>query len=582
MTRGLARCAALAASCLLAACGTVPGSWTASVPTSGPIAEGQQVGIDREDQFIRVIARGPQDGMTPMQVVEGFLEASASFDGNQSVARQYLTAEAARRWDPSLGVAVHEGDAVLSSAGSAVTLRAVQAGTIDREGTYAVAEDGTDLVERFSLVRDGGQWRIDELPQGLVLSSADVDRAYRALNVYFFDPTFGTLVPDARMVPVLGSGAATTLMRMLLDGPSAWLAPAVRTAFPPGVGLGLATVPIEGGIARVDLDAAARAADDTVRQAMSQQIVWTLRQVPDVQSIEITAGRIPLDVPGVQSPQPRDAWPAVDPGGLRAGAAGYVLDPGVVELDPRPQVAGSEPADIPLALSGPPGSEAPELASLAVARDLDELAGVDVEGTLWRGPLEQGGRLVPVVPSCGCERLAFDRSGDVWTVVDGVGLVAYDEIGTGTRVQVLGLPAGSALVRAVPSRDGTRAALIVASDAGRTLLLGRIVRATPGAEARVTAPIRVEATLDDVLDVAWSGAGSLAVLAVVTGSAVQAYDVDLARGTVAALDGPGDPRAIAAAPGLPGLVSSADGSVYEFRGGDWLVRTEGTAPAYPS
>ena len=572
----------MAVALLVSGCSAVPGSWTATVPTAGPIAEGQQVGIDREDQFIRVIARGPQDGMSPMQIVEGFLQASASFDGNQSVARQFLTADASRRWDPSLGVVAYEGDAVLSSAGSAVTLRAVQAGSIDREGTYSVAEDGTDLVERFALVRDGGQWRIDELPQGLVLSSADVDRAYRALNVYFFDPSYGTLVPDARMVPVLGSGAATTLMRMLLGGPSGWLAPAVRTAFPPGLTLGLEAVPIEGGVARVDLGVLARSADDTVRQAMSQQIVWTLRQVPDVQSIEITAGRLPLDVPGVASPQPRDAWPSVDPGGVRPGAAGFVLTPGVVELDPRPQVAGSEPADTPLALTGPPGSEPPSLASIAVARDLDELAGVDAAGTLWRGPLEQGGRLVPLVPDCGCEHPAFDRSGDIWTVADGVGLVAFDETGTGTRVQVLGLPAGSSLVRAVPSRDGTRVALIVTQESGRTLLLARIVRTTPGAEARVTAPIRVEATLDDVIDVAWSGAGSLAVLAVVTGSALQAYDVDLARGTVAALDGPGDALTISAAPGLPGLVASADGTVYEFRGGDWLARIEGTAPTYPS
>ena len=60
----------------------------ASIPTSGPIEQGQLVGVDAEDQFIRVIARPPRAGMTPVELVQGFLEASASFDGNHAVARR--------------------------------------------------------------------------------------------------------------------------------------------------------------------------------------------------------------------------------------------------------------------------------------------------------------------------------------------------------------------------------------------------------------------------------------------------------------------------------------------------------------
>ena len=41
----------------------------------------------------------------------------------------------------------------------------------------------------------------------------------------------------------------------------------------------------------------------------------TLRQLPDVQAVEITAAGQPLLVPGVPSPQPRDAWADVDPNG---------------------------------------------------------------------------------------------------------------------------------------------------------------------------------------------------------------------------------------------------------------------------
>lgn len=567
--------AGLAVVLVLSACAELPGSWTATVPTAGPIAEGDQVGLDRDGQFIRVIARGPQDGMTPMQIVEGFLEASASFDGDQAVARQFLTTEASRRWNPALGVAVVESEPVLSGAGAAITVQAVSAGAIDRAGTYSVAEDGTDLTARFDLVREAGQWRIADLPQGLILSSADVERAYRPLNIYFFDPSYTTLVPDSRLVPVLGSGAATSLVRMLLEGPSSWLAPAVRTAFPPGTALGVDAVPIEAGVAQVDLTTQAREADDATRQSMSAQLVWTLRQVPDVRAIAITTRLVPFDVPGVASPQPRDAWPEADPGGLLPGSTAHVvLGEGLVRLGAA--------SDVAVPLSSADGGPGPRLIELAVSRTMDDIAGIDARGTLWRGPLRPGSPMVPLVPDCACTSPVFDRSGDVWTVVNGSGAVAFDETGLPTRIQVTGLPEGSQVAGIVPSRDGTRAALLVQSEAGTTLLLGRIVRTTTTSEARVSSPIRVESTLDEVLDVAWAGADSLAVLGIVTGSAPQAYDVDLARGLVIPIGAPDAPVSIAAAPGLPGLLSSADGTVSELRAGAWLPRITGTAPAYPS
>ncbi|MSV52848.1 MAG: hypothetical protein F2898_02735, partial [Actinobacteria bacterium] len=126
------RCAIfLAATMLLTGCGSLPGSLTAQVPTSGPIQQGAQVNLDRKDQFIRVIARSPRDGMTPTQIVQGFLDASASFDGDHAVAREYLTGSANSRWLPRLQVSVYDGAAVITSSGNSVTLTASQTGRID-------------------------------------------------------------------------------------------------------------------------------------------------------------------------------------------------------------------------------------------------------------------------------------------------------------------------------------------------------------------------------------------------------------------------------------------------------------------
>jgi len=162
---------------LLAGCGNVPQAFTAQVPTSGPIQQGEQVGGSSADQFIRVIARPPRPGMSAPEIVQGFLDASASFDGDHAVAREYLTDEASLRWDPSVGVVVYEGVPALTESGPSVQFSATQAGTIEEGGRYQVVDPGTEALATFRLVETDEGLRIDGLPNGLLLSQTDVDRA---------------------------------------------------------------------------------------------------------------------------------------------------------------------------------------------------------------------------------------------------------------------------------------------------------------------------------------------------------------------------------------------------------------------
>ncbi len=171
---------AVTVSLVLVGCSNVPDFSVAQVPTTGPIEQGPQVGSSADGQFIRVIARPPRPGMTRTQVVQGFLDASASFDGDHVVARQFLTNQASSDWDPGAGVAVYEGVPALNQAPARVSMRAVQAGEILSNGRYEVSAPGTELVKRFELTRVDGEWRISQVPQGLVLSNADIDRAFRA------------------------------------------------------------------------------------------------------------------------------------------------------------------------------------------------------------------------------------------------------------------------------------------------------------------------------------------------------------------------------------------------------------------
>lgn len=178
--------------------------------------------------------------------------------------------------------------------------------------------------------------------------------------------------------------------------------------------------------------------------------------------------------------------------------------------------------------------------------------------------------------------LAFDGSTDVWVVDADNGLIAVSPDGTSKPINVEGLTGRAELRAAVPSRDGTRAALVVRRGPRTEVLLARVDRSTLSPSGvRVEAPVRVESRLAEVVDVAWSGADALTVLASESAGSLQVFEIDLARGTVIAVGSPEAPVNVGAAPGLRTLVGAADGLVYELDAAVWSERVRGSAPTYP-
>jgi hypothetical protein len=563
---------------LLTGCGMAPGSFVAQVPTAGPIEQGQLVSNPSANQFIRVIARPPRDGMSPTEIVQGFLESSASFDNNHAVARSYLTPEAAQEWDPSSGVVVYDGVPTLVEAGAAVLFSTTLNGRISNIGRYTVEDPGTQLQQSFFLSQRDGQWRINLAPTGLLLSNFDVNRAYRSFPLYFFNPSFQTLVPDARLIPVIGPALGTTLIQRLIDGPNQWLFPVVRTGFPAGVELAVDAVPIENGIARVNLNASVALANDAARVALSQQIVWTLRQLPEVQFVEISVNGTPLSVPGTASPQSRDAWPEVNPNGMPSDAVGYAsTEIGVVRL----AVSGNIP------VPGEFGRPADSLTKLAVSNNGRRAIASTSNGDLLWGSLVIGSTFESDTPSpdslAGVQSIAFDGDTTVWIVSESGSAQTLLPTGETFEIQIQGLAQGDFVQSITPSRDGTRAAIIVFTEAGSELLLAQVDRPSPANVTRIQLlnPIRIESKLSAVTALAWSSANTIAVIGAETAGTLQIYEIDVGRGEVQAQGSPADPVSIAAAPGLPTLVTSADGSIYENSSQSWIVRIQGSAAAYP-
>ncbi len=565
---------ALASLLALTGCASAPTSFIAQVPTTGPIEQGQLISNTSADQFIRVIARPPQPGMTPSEIVQGFLDASASFDGDHAVARTYLTSDAAQTWSPSSGVTVYDGLPSLVEAGAAVLMSSALNGRISGIGRFTVEMPGAEVKTSFFLTQRGGEWRISQPPAGLLLSSVDVNRAYRSYSVYFFNPSFDTLVPDPRLIPVIGPGLATNLIQRLIEGPNNWLEPAVRTGFPDGVGLAVDAVTIEAGIARVNLNQSVQLANDEARVAISQQIVWTLRQLPEVVGVEILSGGAPLSVPGASNPQPRDSWPAVDPSGLSPSASGYVVTAsGVLRLTP----------DGNFAVPGALGIEDPGVNKMAVSQDGSQFTFLNSAGEMFQSRAIIGSGINPRIEGTGAQSIAYDGPDTLW-FVDSLGRVfAMAPGGEVFPIEVVGLEDTERIRGVYPSRDGTRAILVVDRAVGSNLLMARVTRPSAANITSIVlqAPIRIESKLTEAIDVAWSSSNAITAIGSESAGALQVYEIDLSRGEVLAQGSPEDPVGVAAAPRLPTLVESADGSVYENSTGIWIVRIAGRAPSYP-
>lgn len=563
----------------------------ASVPDSGPV---RRVGTTSsssavEDSVIEqpevlLLPPEPVPGLSPEEVLRGFLAASAASDRDHGLAREYLTGEASAEWDDDAGVVVHDPGQVRIECRSdddedrdcaepdGLVLTGRQQASISEDGAWSV-ESGT-FSDVIGVERVDGEWRLSSVPDGVRLTPADVARTYRPVEVSFLGPAREQLVADRVFLPVVSRPLPQLLVETLLRGPTSRLAGAVRTAVPDGTRLrGLR---LEGGVVQVDLTAPAAAADGPARQALSAQLVSTLRQVPDVTGLRLLVEGEPFDVPEGESPQPMDGWPQFDPRGERVHGPGLVVAADGV----RPLLAGGE--------AGLGAVIGPVLVEPAIDLELTRLAGLRPvrEG---RQELVTGRRASPTAlsvratapgfapPSWGGGRYGVwtarrDRPGELLLVPD-----------RGDALAVPLPPRASGTVRQVRvSRDDVRVAVVVGEEGDARLLVG-VLRPDPARPGRVALERleEVAPALSDVRDVDWSDGLALTVLAR-SGGAPAAWTVQSDGSVVAPLPASGlsaAPTALASAPDAPLLVQSGS-EVWEVVDGVARRPVPGTDPFY--
>ncbi|MBO3083886.1 LpqB family beta-propeller domain-containing protein [Cellulomonas fengjieae] len=524
-----------------------------AIPTSGSVEQGDTEVSEPSD--IDVLAEGPQSGDTPAEIVDGFLAAGAAgFTDNFVTAREYLAGETKASWNPSAGVVVSGPvEPAPASTQTEITIDVPVLARVDQDGVYAEAPlDGRESVTFGMVQDDAGEWRIATTPDGLILQQEDFSRSYRSAALYFLSPDETFLVPEERWFPE--KNLSTSIVRELLDGPSAWLQDAVVTAVPDGVELTPAAVPVDDGVAEVRLEPAL-AVTRADRDLLLAQIDASLRPVAGIGSVQVFADDVPLE--GAAELEGGSAPPSnvefVQDGRIVALVDGEPEPvPGIEPLDgldPR-SPASNEDGSVRVMLSGPatlttvPTAEAPAQ-------------------TLLTGP-------ALVAPS-------VDRFGWAWTAQPGTGLLAARVDAEPVRVTADWLEGRS--VRAVRvARDGVRIAVVSTGADGVQLDVAAITRDESGAPQQLGEPVRAGASLADATSVVWSEELLLGVVGTSVGEAA-VHLVPVA----------GPTRPLPEVAGLADLagssviyVSTTDGGLRRLVGSTWAQVSAVAGASYPT
>jgi hypothetical protein len=299
-----------------------------SMPSGGPVQSYVVTqGTDAQSQqFMQLQPQQPGANWSPLQVVQGFLTASPSFNAYRSVVNQYLTPYEQKHWKPDWSAEVYRSGPTpepptylpnsAHPASAVVDIDGSPQATLKGIGGYSVStsSQGAGSGYSFKLQKVGSQWRIASAPSDLLLTSDSFEHDYQLTNLYFFDPTHSFLVPDPVYVPLGASPQELMngLVGDLIEQPKDWLAGgATTTAFPAGTGNG--GVVLNGATATVDLKGAVTRADSATLTEVSAQLWSTLDSTTGQGGQQVKAVEVLLNGKPWFPPGSKDGNPVVRP-----------------------------------------------------------------------------------------------------------------------------------------------------------------------------------------------------------------------------------------------------------------------------
>ena len=545
-------------SLALVACG--------NIPKNSSIQEGSILGSVPEGSIVRVIASAPQNGMTPEEIVSGFLNASASSENDFKIARQYLIPELRDIWQPAEQIQVYEGQGRLNSTQSnSVTFVAPLNSVIDGKSRITLSEPDSQLVQEFKLKKVENEWRINLDFKGLLISRADLNRSFTTFPLWFPDSSLKTLTPDVVVLPRSTTGNATRLMQLLLAGPGENLTGAVRSAFPVGTTLAINSVPVTNGLATVSLNETVLSAEPYLREVLSAQIVKTLSKIPEIRTVRINVGSQSLIVPNTPIRQSTTLWEKFSPDSNREADALAIQNGKIFKIN-------SESIS---AITDNYFNSGRWFAATA-NRDENILAAVTEDRT--RFVVQNSSSETPrrvLIEGQGFRIPHSDIFDAVW--VTGVNQISVIRNNRVVNVSIDGIDKQN-VIDVIPSPDGVRALLVINTGYGTELRIGTIVR--DDQSIKIIYARKLIRDGFSVTQATWLDSEFVLYLDNVSEPA-NIYSVDTFSGFSTTLYSQIGSRNLASVIKKPTYLTLEDGSILERISGEWVSRGNLINATYP-
>lgn len=465
------------------------------IPRSSGVNEGGEIAGPGTAE-IEFLPAGPAADADPSTILRGFIEAASSPQNDFAIARQFLTVGASESWNPSAVTLVDSGVRPSRELSETTLSIAVDASAVlDAEGRFTQQQTPVRADLSYSFEQRAGQWRISNLPPGIVIDRNTFLQVFRQTSLFFLSPDNRRLVPDVRWFPSRAS-TTTRIVKSLLAGPSAWLSStgAATTAFPAGTRLVADAVPVQNGVAVVDLDAESLRASPAALSLMKIQLLASLTQVSNVNDVDLqilgTSQRGQgTSVTLAQMVPSEDGRPVVIRGGELGKLSGSSLEP-----FPRSSTRGVD-------LSG--------ITAGTASSDLVTLALLSPDG-VW---VSRAGGAPSVIDSRpGLIAPALDDYGNVWTVPRDTPteVVAFSSDGSQNPVAVPWTEASS-IVALRLSLDGQRAVALFVQDNRARVVVSSVARDEQGNPIALGAPLDLVVPAGYPVDAVWLDSITVAV-----------------------------------------------------------------------
>ena len=502
--------AVLSVAVLVSSCASLPNS---SEPQS----------LKRLDNPSSQQDSGPISGREPDLLLRDFYANSANPLKQYAQARNYLTPDANNQWKPGPETVIIDriGMSRNSTAGAdhvSYTVTGTIVGTLGEGGAYNPRNEDYHAV--VTLERRDGEWRIAELPNQAIIERTELRNRYIPRDLYFFDPTGNTLVPDRRWMFAGTNTQDTALISLLLAGPSPTLAPGVMDELPNSAAY---TRTNNGVYELTGLSNLSEAA----RRRLAAQLTWTLAlaEISEPFSFSIDGDLVRNDRNNPKLSV--NDFPEYNPSasGTSAGVL-YALTNGKAS-----SISDGNVVAVPGFLGTNGGIESMDVASLNHTNVAASVVTANAEGDkksqLYMGPVD--GDSTKILTAATLTKPTFEANSQaVWTVMDGNKVMRVAQSSSNSSISQtevdtseLGENHGDISVLRL-SPTGVQAAFIVD---GR-VYVATVARPTAGDRKLTNVRELVPAIGDSAITLEWSVNSTLLVGTVSTDTPVWRAEVD--------------------------------------------------------